>query len=163
MIDPKCHHADGLRLYVSQVRDANTRGRGGYAVHLMIGVQMPSTPTGPANITHFSARGDSGLARPSPGADSETTAPAADKVSPPTLITEHEVMLGTAAALAPAPSFEDQDAAAEAAAGRVRSGWIAALARLVTPSPDRRPPRQHHPPRLDFIEDAHMAREMYRL
>jgi hypothetical protein len=125
---------------------------------------MPSTPIEPADVTQFTATGDSGLSCPSPRADSETTAPAAEKVSPPpTLITEHEVMLGTAAALAPAPWFEGEDAAAEGAVGRGRSGWIAALARLVTPSPDRRPPRRHYPPRLDFTEHARMARKMYRL
>jgi hypothetical protein len=127
---------------------------------------MPSTPIEPENVTLLIASGDSGLSCPSPRprADWETTAPAAEEVSPPpTLITEHEVMLGTAAALAPAPSFEGQDAAAHGAVGRGWSGWIAALARLVTPSPDRRPPRQHYPPRLDFTEHARVAREMYRL
>jgi hypothetical protein len=125
---------------------------------------MPSTPIEPVNVALFTASGDSGLSCPSPRADLETTAPAAEEVSPPpTLITEHEVMLGTAAALAPAPSFEGQDGAAEGAVGRGKSGWIAAFARLVTPSPDRRSPRRHYPPRLDFMEDARMAREMYRL
>jgi hypothetical protein len=125
---------------------------------------MPSTPIEPADVTDLTASGDSWLSCPSPTADSETTPPAAEEVSPPpTLITEHEVMLGTAAALAPAPLFEGQDADAERAVGRGRSGWIAALARLFTSSPDRRPPRQHYPPRLDFMEDARLAREMYRL
>jgi len=72
-------------------------------------------------------------------------------------------MLGTAATLARPPSFEDEDDAAEVAVRRGRRGWIAALARLVTPSPDRRRPRRHYPARLDFMEDARMAREMYRL
>jgi hypothetical protein len=131
--------------------------------HLMIGAQMPFTPIKPADVTHFTASRDSGLSCTSPRADSETTAPAAEEVSSPTVITEHEVMLGTAAALAPAHSFEGEDAAGVVAVGRGGSGWIAALARLVTPSPDRRPPRQHYPPRLDFTEHARMAREMYRL
>ena len=131
--------------------------------HLTIGAQMPSTPSEPADVIPFSASGDSVLSRPSPRADSETTAPAAEEVSPqPTLITEHEVMLGTAAALAPAPSFEGQDEA-EGAMGRETRGWFATLARLATRSPHQRPPRQHYPPRLDFREDARMAREMYRL
>ena len=132
--------------------------------HLTIGAQMPSTPSEPADVIPFSASGDSVLSRPSPRADSETTAPAAEEVSPqPTLITEHEVMLGTAAALAPAPSYEGLEGAAEGAAVRGRTGWMAALARLLTSSPDRRSPRQHYPPRLDFMEGARMAREMYRL
>jgi hypothetical protein len=69
-------------------------------------------------------------------------------------------MLGTAAALAPAPSFDGQDAAVEEAVAVGRRGWIATLARLFTPSPER---RQHYPRRIDFMEDACMAREMYRL
>jgi hypothetical protein len=125
---------------------------------------MPSTSIEPANLTHFPARGESGLSGPSPRADTGSTAPAAEEVSPPpTLITEREVMLGTAAALAPAPSFEGQDAADEEAVAWRRRGWIAALARLLTASPDGRPRRRHCPPRLDFMEDARMAREMYRL
>ena len=125
---------------------------------------MLSTPIEPAGVTLGTANGDSGPSRPSRRADAETTGPAAVEVAPaPTLITEHEVMLGTAAALAPAPSYEGLEGAAEGAAVRGRTGWMAALARLRTSSPDRRSPRQHYPPRLDFMEGARMAREMYRL
>jgi hypothetical protein len=135
-----------------------------FGFHLMIGAQVPSTPIEPADVTRLTANGDSGLSNRSPRADSEPTPPAAEKVSPPsTLITEHEVMLGTAATLARPPSFEDEDDAAEVAVRRGRRGWIAALARLVTPSPDQRRPRRHYPARLEFMEDARMAREMYRL
>jgi len=96
-------------------------------------------------------------------------------VSPPLpIISEHAVILGTAAATAVAPSFEgeldsedaaSQDNAAKRPAAPRRSGWIVALGRLVMPSPDRRPPRRHYPARLDseFIADARMDREMYRL
>ena len=70
----------------------------------------------------------------------------------PVLITEHEVILCTASATTgalPATST---------------GGRIAALLRLFTPSPDRRPARRHYPPRrYSYVEAACMAREMDRL
>ena len=133
--------------------------------HEMIGAaQMPSTPNEPGSVTQFTASGHSGFSCPSRGADPETTVLAAEEVSPPlAVISEHEVMLGTAAASAAARSFEGEDAAAQQAAAARRSGWIAMLTRLVTPSLDGRPPRRHYPLRLGFNEHARMAREMRRL
>ncbi|WP_375485462.1 hypothetical protein [uncultured Mycobacterium sp.] len=69
-----------------------------------------------------------------------------------TLITEQEVLLGTAAALAP-PSTRWWMRAARV---------FAAPARFAATASDSRPKRRHYPPRLDFIEDSRMAREMYR-
>lgn len=83
----------------------------------------------------------------------ETPSPLADvEAKPaPTLITEQEVLLGTAAALRP-PSTR---------------WWtrvtVTARSMFVTTAADPRPQRRHYPPRYDFIEDARMAREMYRL
>jgi hypothetical protein len=105
----------------------------------------------------------------------ETTDRTAEKVSPPpVIISEHEVLLGTAAALTVAPSFEgeldSQDADIETAhaerpAAPRRHGWIAALARRIAGSRGGRPQRRHYPSRFDqeFIADARMDREMYRL
>jgi hypothetical protein len=136
---------------------------------------MPSTPDRSDTVTHARSGADPGLCWPS--GTSEMTAPATEEISPPLpLVSEHQVMLGTAAATAVTPSIEgeieDEDAAldgADAAAKRpaalTKSGWIARLTRLVTPSHDPRPPRRHYPPRLDreFIADARMEREMHRL
>lgn len=85
------------------------------------------------------------LAAPSPVADVEEK-PA------PTLITEQEVVLGTAAALSP-PSTR----------WWTRAARVFAPARmLATTASDSRPKPRHYPPRLDFLEDSRMAREMYR-
>lgn len=65
------------------------------------------------------------------------------------LITEAEVLIGTAAAT------------------RLRKkhrGWITVLRRIFAASPgDSRPKRRTPPRRLDFLEDSRMAREMLRL
>jgi hypothetical protein len=73
----------------------------------------------------------------------------------PTLITEQEVIFGTAVAtLAPATGWWTR-------AIRVVA---VAMGRVFTASEkDPRPKRRHYPPRYDFIEDARMAREMHRL
>ena len=96
--------------------------------------------------------------------------------APLTIISEHEVRLGTAASTAVTPAFdeelegedvaiEQQDAASKSFAAQHRSGWIATLSRRIRTSGDRRPPHQFYPTPLDseFIADARMAREMYRL
>jgi hypothetical protein len=76
----------------------------------------------------------------------ETPSPLADvEVKPaPTLITEQEVLFATAAAVRP-PSLR----------------WWRRM--FVTIGAAARPPQPHYPRRYDFIEDARMAREMYRL
>ncbi len=50
-------------------------------------------------------------------------------------------------------------------ATHVRNGWIASLARLVTPTGDRDRECRPHPGRLhsDYLAGARMAREMRRL
>jgi len=88
---------------------------------------------------------------------------------------EHEVVLGTAAAAASTPTFEgefkDEDAAPEVkdpppeAAAPSRRGWIGSLVRLFSFASDERPRRRrnHIPVRADYLTSARMAREMERL
>jgi len=65
------------------------------------------------------------------------------------LITEAEVLLGTAAAIG---------------LRKKHPGWITVLRRIFAASPDdSRPKRRTPPPRMDFLEDSRMAREMLRL
>ncbi|BBY07980.1 hypothetical protein MNVI_32980 [Mycobacterium noviomagense] len=71
----------------------------------------------------------------------------------PTLITEQEVLMGTAAALAP-PSTRWWMRAVRVFAAPARV--------FATTEPDSRPKPRHYPPRLDFMEDSRMAREMLR-
>jgi len=83
-------------------------------------------------------------AAPSPFAEGEAK-------SAPTLITEQEVLFGTAVTLRP-PSTR----------------WWVRLAvttrRLfATSAAEQRPEQRHYPRRLEFIEDARMSREMDRL
>ncbi|MGV0836329.1 hypothetical protein [Mycolicibacterium thermoresistibile] len=66
---------------------------------------------------------------------------------PTTLITEHEVMLATAAATAATPTLP------------TASVWQ----RLRSRRTAERPQRRHYPTRYTFLEHAAMAREMYRL
>ena len=69
----------------------------------------------------------------------------------PVLITEQEVLFGTAAALHPA---------------KTRRGWLARVflrGASVTSSEEAKPKRRHYPPRNHFLEDSLMAREMLRL
>ena len=81
--------------------------------------------------------------QPTIGPDAQTAA-----APPPPLITEQEVLLGSAAALA-APTV-----------GR-RSLWLAVRALFSSSRPEGVPRR--YPTHYSFIEDALMAREMYRL
>ena len=69
----------------------------------------------------------------------------------PTLITEQEVLLGSAVALRP-PSTR----------WWTRLG-LASRRMFVTTAADQRPERRHYPRQYDFIADARMAREMDRL
>jgi hypothetical protein len=79
-------------------------------------------------------------------ADLEMPSPLADvAVRPaPTLITEQEVLFATAAAVRPPTT----------------RWWRRMFVAIGTAA---RPPQRHYPRRYDFIEDARMAREMYRL
>ena len=71
------------------------------------------------------------------------------KPQPPVLITEQEVMLGTAAAVAPRSI-------------PITRRMIDAL-RIVGAALRPPPPRPHHVGRSTYLEDARMAREMDRL
>jgi hypothetical protein len=67
-----------------------------------------------------------------------------------------------------APSLDselDVKGAMQDAAAPSRNRWIASLARLVTPSGDRRRECRPHPGRLhsDYLASARMEREMRRL
>jgi hypothetical protein len=65
------------------------------------------------------------------------------------LITEAEVLLGTAAATGLREKHR---------------GWITDLRRIFAAPPgDSRPKPRTPPPRMDFLEDSRMAREMLRL
>lgn len=79
--------------------------------------------------------------------------------SPAAFITERQVMLGTAAALSPAPAFD----IAEELATSPRSGWRTAVASLFSSSREPRPAHVRPPAKLDFTVGSRMAREMYRL
>ena len=98
----------------------------------------------------------------------QTSADVPDEVTRPLpVISEHEVLIGTAAAIAGTPTFEGEleEAVAHEVAVTKRSGWIAALTRRLNHSDTQRPPRRHYPRRVDsdYIADARMAREMLRL
>jgi hypothetical protein len=86
----------------------------------------------------------------------ETQSPLSDVEAPPapTLITEQEVVFGTAAAVRP-PSTTWWARAARVLAAPTRV--------FVTTAADSQPKRRHYPPRLDFLDDSRMDREMYRL
>jgi hypothetical protein len=70
----------------------------------------------------------------------------------PVLITEQEVLFGTAATVHRA---------------KTRRGWLARVflrGASVTSSEEGQPKKRHYPPRNDFfLEDSRMAREMLRL
>jgi hypothetical protein len=95
-----------------------------------------------------------------PGKVPGTSAFTVGDVSPP-LVTngEYPSSHGTAAPTDIAPGAM-QDGAAPS-----RNRWIASLARLVTPSGDRRREFRPHPGRLhsDYLASARMEREMGRL
>jgi hypothetical protein len=88
--------------------------------------------------------------RPAVGNDdpSQLPAPVTD-LQPPVLITEHEVMFGTAAAVAP-PSTP---------VTRRMIGTLRIVAAALRPPP----PRRHHAHRASYLEHACMSREMGRL
>ncbi|MBV8862625.1 MAG: hypothetical protein JO259_12310 [Mycobacterium sp.] len=73
----------------------------------------------------------------------------------PTLITEQEVMLGTAAAQRIGPTRWWTSATRLVAVG---------LRRVVpSPSAQPRPARRHVPPRASYLEHSRLEREMHRL
>ena len=84
-----------------------------------------------------------------------TVAASAPLTAEPVLITEQEVLFATAAAVPVQPE-------------KTR-GWVSRVvgaivaAASVTSGHEERPKRRHYPSRHDFLEDARMAREMYRL
>ena len=136
---------------------------------------MPSTPDTSDSLLKASASADPELG--SPERALELTDEANEKLSPHlAIISEHNVMLGSAAALAGAPSFEgeleredalieQQEEITKNIGAQRRISWLGMLAKRFSTSRDRRPPRQHYPSPRDsqFIADARMDREMYRL
>ncbi|OBF34885.1 hypothetical protein A5724_16035 [Mycobacterium sp. ACS1612] len=88
--------------------------------------------------------------------DAEPVKRPADVEAPPrtpVLITEQQVLFATAAAVPLRP---------------VKTRWIDSvravlLAVFAVSSNEKRPKRRHYPPRVDFLEDSRMAREMTRL
>jgi PAS domain-containing protein len=75
---------------------------------------MPSTPNRFARRTHTNPSAD--LGRCCPGDALQTTVSPAEELSPPLpVVTKHEVILGTAAAIAVAPSLKGEDATFEGA------------------------------------------------
>jgi hypothetical protein len=85
--------------------------------------------------------------------DPAQPADAAEVTRTPVLITEHEVMLATAAAVPLQPA-------------KVRRRWadvISAAVRTMFVSSSEPRKRLHYPPRNDYLESSRMAREMHRL
>jgi hypothetical protein len=76
-------------------------------------------------------------------------------MEPTTLITEQQVLFGTAAAVAlpPAKTRGFGDAISE----------LAAKVRAVFAASEKPPAKRHYARRYDFLEDSRMAREMDRL
>ena len=88
--------------------------------------------------------------RPALGDDDASQLPAPVTVpQPPVLITEHEVMFGTAAAVAPRST----------PVTRRMIGTLRIVAAALRPPP----PRPHHAQRASYLERACMSREMGRL
>jgi hypothetical protein len=87
--------------------------------------------------------------------DTEVTLEAVSRT--PILITEQEVVFGTAVAAPPRPTTMRWWTGATAVV-------VAALHRMfATSAPDARPPRRHYPKRYVFLEHSRLAREMDRL
>ena len=128
---------------------------------------MPSTSDSSDSATHASPGAEP--RRYCPGKVPGAKAATAKDVSPAAaIIVEHKVALGTATRTRIAPSLNselDGEDAMQEGAVPSRTGWIATLARLVTPSRDRRPQCPQHPGHLhsDYLAGARMAREMRRL
>jgi hypothetical protein len=75
----------------------------------------------------------------------------------PVLITEQQVLFSTAAAVALPPARTRRFTEA------LRAVAASVKAAFATSGDEPRPQRRHYPPRNDYLEDARMAREMYRL
>ena len=93
--------------------------------------------------------------RPKSQTDVESASGPSAALSPETsaLITEEQVMLGSAAALAPAPSHRWSDAAHE----------VTAAVRAMFTRPEKPRARRHYPQRFGYLENAAMSRAMDRL
>ena len=81
------------------------------------------------------------------------SAEAAEVTRTPVMITEHEVMLATAAAVPLHPA-------------KVRGRWtdvIGVAVRAIFGSSSEPRKRRHYPSRNDYLESSRMAREMHRL
>jgi hypothetical protein len=88
----------------------------------------------------------------------------AEAISAPTyLVTEGEVMLGSAAALSTTPAIGGDILDAKLPAAEQKTPWYAGLARMFTTTQYRQPRRRHYPSRYDYTTDARMARAMERL
>jgi hypothetical protein len=92
---------------------------------------------------------------PDPGAGSSTAPVSTKPAETPALITEQQVLFGTAAtvALPPAKTRRFSDAV-HAVAGTLRA---------VFASPEKPPAQRHYPKRHVWLENAMMSREMDRL
>ncbi|EHB56138.1 hypothetical protein MycrhDRAFT_3332 [Mycolicibacterium rhodesiae JS60] len=78
------------------------------------------------------------------------------------LITEQEILLGTAAVLTDPPSIDTDEGSAAGQSSRA-SGWLAALVRWLTPSWDEPRTREEDPLGRRYLEGSRMSREMDRL
>ena len=76
----------------------------------------------------------------------------------PVLITEQEVLFGTAAAMPLQPGKPSRRWT-----GKARSIGAGLRAAFPTTSNDAEPPRRHYPSRKNFLEESRMTREMLRL
>src|SRR4030088_2419228 len=74
----------------------------------------------------------------------------------PVLITEQQVLFGTAAAVSPAETRRRWTEAVRVIGATLRAVFVAS-------TEDTRPKRRHYPSRNDYLEDSRMAREMLRL
>jgi hypothetical protein len=81
----------------------------------------------------------------------ETTTPTVPEVDNATLITEQQVLFGSAAALAPAPHKHHH------------MHDLASAVRAMFVGQERRHVRRHYPQRLGYLDSSLMSREMDRL
>lgn len=112
----------------------------------------------PEPLTAMPLPPDAAIESTSRAEDNFETASSLDEVRgrhAPTLITEQEVLFSTAAAVL-SPSTRWWTRAAHAVA-------VATHRMFTASSHDSQPNRRVYPPRLDFLEDSRMEREMHRL
>jgi hypothetical protein len=127
---------------------------------------MPSLPNKPDNLTTdgryclpATTHRDLTVDATSPAVED---GPAPEVSAQPVFISEQEVLLGTAAALADPPSIDTENVAAEGDPAST-SGWIGILARWLMPSWGEPSTHQEDPLGRSYFQDSRMAREMYRL